>query len=143
MRHIKPKMTLRDWLSNKYIAGDNILKAFDKECEEVTCLCKHQEYLENGDLFINIKTHQIFIKDDEIKIPLKQFKLLEYIMRNKGRCVPYSELLTSLWGSEHKNNLHYIRVFVGELRTALGDKNRVLIRTVPNVGLRMDVIKEA
>lgn len=140
--HIKPKMTLRNWLRTKPEVG-NVLAIFDAECEEITCECSHQEYLQNGTLFMNVKTHQVFLGDKEIKTTPKTFKILEYILRRKGHCVTYEEILTALWGAEHSRALHYIRVFVRELRLALGEEGHSILKTVPKVGLIIDEVKEA
>lgn len=140
--HIKPKMTLRNWLRENPNTK-SILAAFDTECEEITCECIHQEYLQNGELFMNVKTHQVFLGNKEIKLTPKTFKILEYILRRKGQCVTYKEILTNLWGAQHSDALHYIRVFVRELRMALGESGHSIVKTVSKVGLIIDEVKEA
>lgn len=139
---IKPKVTLRNWLREKTDATKEILSAFDAECEEITCECSTVEYLKNGELFMNVKKHQVFLNDKEVKIPPKQFALLEYIFRRKGQAISYIEILHHIWGDEYTADLQYVRVLTYELRVAFDDQQQRIIETVPHFGLRMNILPE-
>ncbi len=135
-------MTLRNWLRGKSERTKETLVAFDSECEEVMCECSAVEYLENGELFMNVKKHQVFLNDKEIKLPPKKFTLLEYILRRKGQSVSYRDILYHIWGNEYIEDLQYVRVLTYELRVALNDHQQRIIETVPHFGLRMNILPE-
>ena|SRR5882757_7185343 len=138
--HIKPKITLRNWLLNKSEHTKGLLHAFDAECEEVTCEHNYKEYLTNGDLVMDVKAQQVTLAGSPVKLSRTMFALLEYLMRRQEQCIPYEEILNALWSCEHQKKWHYIRVFVYELRMALSDKEQRIIKTVQHVGLIMNRI---
>ncbi|THF49353.1 response regulator [Allorhizobium terrae] len=51
-----------------------------------------------------------------IKLTPKEYDLLVLLARYSGRVVTHKTLLTSVWGPAHGDDLHYLRVFIGQLR---------------------------
>ena len=73
-----------------------------------------------------------------VKLTPKEYDLLALLARHAGRVVTHRTLLTSIWGSAHGEDLHYLRVFIGQLRAKIErDPTRpAIIRTEPGVGYR-------
>ncbi|MBC2775173.1 response regulator [Rhizobium sp. AQ_MP] len=69
----------------------------------------------------------------------KEYDLLLLLARHAGRVVTHRTLLTSIWGPAHGDDLHYLRVFIGQLRQKIerDPTQPRIVRTEPSVGYRM------
>ena len=69
----------------------------------------------------------------------KEYDLLMLLARHAGRVVTHRTLLTSVWGPAHGDDLHYLRVFIGQLRQKMerDPTQPRIVRTEPGVGYRM------
>ncbi|MFN7125540.1 MAG: response regulator [Allorhizobium sp.] len=69
----------------------------------------------------------------------KEYDLLLLLARHTGRVVTHRTLLTSVWGPAHGDDLHYLRVFIGQLRQKIEQDPTQprIVRTEPGVGYRM------
>jgi len=77
----------------------------------------------------------------ELKLTPKEYDLLVLLARHAGRVVTHKTLLTSVWGPAHSHDMHYLRVFIGQLRGKIerDAADPRIIRTEPGVGYRMIV----
>ncbi|MCJ8150191.1 MULTISPECIES: response regulator [Shinella] len=69
----------------------------------------------------------------------KEYDLLLLLARHAGRVVTHRTLLTSVWGPAHGEDMHYLRVFIGQLRQKIerDPTQPQIVRTEPGVGYRM------
>lgn len=76
-----------------------------------------------------------------VKLTPKEYDLLILLARHAGRVVTHKTLLTSVWGPAHGEDMHYLRVFIGQLRGKIekDPADPKLIRTEPGVGYRFVV----
>lgn len=75
---------------------------------------------------------------DDVKLTPKEYDLLVMLARHAGRVVTHKALLTSVWGPAHGEDVQYLRVLIGHLRTKI-ERNPAepqIIRTEPGVGYR-------
>ncbi len=74
----------------------------------------------------------------ELKLTPKEYDLLVLLARHAGRVVTHRTLLTSVWGPAHAEDLHYLRVFIGQLRGKVERDPAApkILRTEPGVGYR-------
>ncbi len=83
---------------------------------------------------------RIVSRDDvEIKLTPKQYDLLVLLVRHAGKVVTHKSLLLAIWGPAHGEDMHYLRVFIGQLRakTERDPADPKIIRTEPGVGYRL------
>ncbi|TMJ33614.1 MAG: winged helix-turn-helix domain-containing protein, partial [Alphaproteobacteria bacterium] len=68
-----------------------------------------------------------------------EFDLLALLMPNPGRVLTHRQILTSVWGPAHAEDLQYLRVLIGQLRGKLEDDqaNPRFIQTEPGIGYRI------
>ncbi len=73
-----------------------------------------------------------------VKLTPKEYDLLVLLARHAGRVVTHRTLLTSVWGPAHAEDLHYLRVFIGQLRGKVERDPAApkILRTEPGVGYR-------
>ncbi|HWJ76148.1 MAG TPA: response regulator [Kaistia sp.] len=82
---------------------------------------------------------RLVTRDGEtVKLTPKEYDLLVLLARHAGRVVTHRTLLTAVWGPAHGEDLHYLRVFVGQLRQKIerDPAHPTIIRTEPGVGYR-------
>lgn len=73
-----------------------------------------------------------------LKLTPKEYDLLVLLARHAGRVVTHKTLLTSVWGPAHGEDMQYLRVFIGQLRSKIerDPANPKILRTEPGVGYR-------
>lgn len=73
-----------------------------------------------------------------IKLTPKEYDLLTLLAHHAGRVVTHRTLLTSVWGPAHGEDLHYLRVFIGQLRQKVerDATQPKIIQTESGVGYR-------
>lgn len=76
---------------------------------------------------------------ETVHLTPKEYDLLLLLARHTGRVVTHRTLLTSVWGPAHGDDLHYLRVFIGQLRQKIEQDPTQprIVRTEPGVGYRM------
>lgn len=77
------------------------------------------EVFESGDLKVDRVLRKVFIGHNEIKITPIEYRLLSILVRQAGLVVSHRELLKEVWGIEHINDQHYLRIYMGQLRHKL------------------------
>ncbi len=88
-----------------------------------------------GDITLNTETYQVHKGDQEISLTPKEFALLEYLIRNKGKVCRRSRIIESVWDIQFEYNTGVIDVYINALRKKLmlSDKENY-IQTVRGVG---------
>lgn len=88
-----------------------------------------------GRISLNTETHQVFKDEMEINLTLKEFALLEFLLRNKGKVCRRSRIIESVWDIHFDYNTSVIDVYINALRKklALSDEENY-IQTVRGVG---------
>ncbi len=88
-----------------------------------------------GNITLNTGAHQVFKGDKEINLTQKEFALLEYLIRNKGKVCRRTRIIESVWDIHFDYNTSVIDVYINALRKKLllsDDEN--YIQTVRGVG---------
>jgi DNA-binding response OmpR family regulator len=88
-----------------------------------------------GPITLNTETHQVNKGMDEIYLTQKEFALLEYLMRNKGKVCRRTRIIESVWDIHFEYNTGVIDVYINALRKklSLSDEENY-IQTVRGVG---------
>ena len=99
---------------------------------------KLSEELKFVDLTLNPATQKVFRGKKEIKLSLKEFRLLEYLMRRPNKAVRRQDLLDNVWDSDFDSMSNVLDVFIKKLRDKVDKGQRVkLIETVWGVGYKI------
>jgi DNA-binding response OmpR family regulator len=93
-----------------------------------------EEALTLGPVSILSAAREVRVDGVEIELTQREFDLLEYLARNRGRVVGRDELLELVWGFAAPGQTRTIEVHIAQLRKKLGRAE--LIRTVRGVGYR-------
>ncbi len=94
--------------------------------------------IEHDGLVLDLAHRRVRLDGNPVKLTRKEFDLLAFLARHRGRVLTHRQLLTEVWGPAHVADTHYLRVFMAQLRGKLGDDPaapRFLV-TEPGVGYR-------
>ena len=93
-----------------------------------------------GDLTADFEKREILINDKKLDLTLKEFELLEILIRNKGKILTRDTLLDKIWGYEYIGETRTVDVHIRYLRKKIevDDKKPKLIETIRGVGYRFN-----
>ncbi len=96
---------------------------------------QEDEILTLGDISLNKSSYQVFNKDKEISLTGREFALLEFLIRNKGKICTRDEIIDKVWNINFAYDTGVIDVFMNSLRKKLNiGKENNFIKTVRGVG---------
>ena len=94
-----------------------------------------------GPVRMDVERHQVFVKGIAVSLPLKEFELLEFLMRNAGRVLTRMQLIDRVWGSDYVGDTKTLDVNIKRLRAKIetDPANPTLIQTVRGLGYKMEL----
>lgn len=95
--------------------------------------------LKVGGLSLDPDSHRVSVDGRPVRLTPREFALLELLMRHPGKVLTHAALLREVWGPEHQEDTHYLRIYIGQLRKKLGDDPAAprFIANEPGIGYRM------
>jgi len=75
--------------------------------------------LEAGPVRMDVERHTVTVRGDGTTLPLKEFDLLEYLLRNSGRVLTRAQLIDRVWGSDYVGDTKTLDVHVKRLRAKI------------------------
>ena len=95
-----------------------------------------------GPVRLDIDRHIISVNGSPISLPLKEFELLEFLMRNSGRVLTRMQLIDRVWGSDYVGDTKTLDVHIKRLRSKFekDQANPELIQTIRGLGYKMELI---
>ncbi len=75
--------------------------------------------LEAGRVRMDVERHLVTVDGGEVRLPLKEFELLEYFLRNPGRVLTRGQLIDRVWGSDYVGDTKTLDVHVKRLRAKI------------------------
>jgi two-component system response regulator RegX3 len=89
---------------------------------------------------MDIERHQVTVNDAAINLPLKEFELLEFLMRNAGRVLTRGQLIDRVWGGDYYGDTKTLDVHIKRLRSKIevDPANPLLIQTIRGLGYKFE-----
>jgi two-component system response regulator RegX3 len=75
--------------------------------------------LEAGPVRMDVERHTVTVAGQEVGLPLKEFDLLEYLLRNVGRVLTRGQLIDRVWGADYVGDTKTLDVHVKRLRSKI------------------------
>jgi two-component system response regulator RegX3 len=93
-----------------------------------------------GPVRMDVERHLVSINNESVSFPLKEFELLEFLMRNAGRVLTRMQLIDRVWGSDYVGDTKTLDVHIKRLRSKIeaDPANPVVIQTVRGLGYKME-----
>ncbi len=140
-------LTARDNVADKVLgldsgADDYLAKpfAFDELLARVRALLRRNSIEKNtvlfaGELQLDTQTHKAFRNGDEIQLTVKEYSILEFLLRNKNRVISRTVLTEHVYDYHFDSDTNVIDVYINKLRNKI-DKgfDNPILQTVRGVG---------
>jgi len=96
--------------------------------------------IEVGPIRVDVDRHVVVVRGETVAMPLKEFDLLEILMRNAGRVLTRSQLIDRVWGSDYVGDTKTLDVHVKRLRAKIEEdpSNPVILQTVRGLGYKVE-----
>jgi two-component system response regulator RegX3 len=96
--------------------------------------------VEAGPVRLDADRHIVTVRGDVVSMPLKEFDLLEFLVRNAGRVMTRSQLIDRVWGSDYVGDTKTLDVHVKRLRAKIevDAANPVHLLTVRGLGYKFE-----
>jgi two-component system, OmpR family, response regulator RegX3 len=96
--------------------------------------------LEAGPVRMDVERHIVAVDGETVPLPLKEFDLLEYLLRNAGRVLTRGQLIDRVWGSDYVGDTKTLDVHVKRLRAKLepDPANPQYLLTVRGLGYKLE-----
>lgn len=102
-----------------------------------------EEIYEIGRLKVDFERHEVLINNEKVELTLKEFELLEILIKNKGKILRRETLFDKVWGYEYIGETRTVDVHIRYLRKKVedDDKNPKFIETIRGVGYRFNPVE--
>ena len=130
-------------------ADDYITKPFSSR--ELTArvkamLRRFSEPLENNEVtttksvVVDPVKHKVFVRGEEIKLPLKEFDLLHYLTQNPGRVLTREQIIDRIWGHDYFGDTKTLDVHIKRIREKIekNPNNPEIIQTIRGLGYKFE-----
>ena len=130
-------------------ADDYITKPFSSR--ELTArvkamLRRFSEPLENNEVtttksvLVDPVKHKVFVRGEEIKLPLKEFDLLHYLTQNPGRVLTREQIIDRIWGHDYFGDTKTLDVHIKRIREKVekNPNNPEIIQTIRGLGYKFE-----
>jgi two-component system response regulator RegX3 len=99
-----------------------------------------QDFLERGSVKMDFERHALYVNGETVAIPLKEFELLEYLIRNSGRVLTRGQLMDRIWGSNYVGDGKTLDVHIKRIRSKIepDPANPIYLTTVRGLGYRYE-----
>ena len=126
-------------------ANDYLKKpfAFEELLARIKVLLRNkageQNIFETEDLSLNTEVHQVTKDGLPVELTQKEFALLEYLLRNKGKVCRRTRIIEKVWDVHFDKDTSVIDVFINSLRKKLDTPGKEsFIQTIRGVGYRVN-----
>jgi heavy metal response regulator len=97
------------------------------------------ERLQVGDLALDCIRRKVTRNNEHIELAPKEFSILEYMMRNRGRPLSRTMIVEHVWDMDYDGLTNIVDVYIRHLRSKIDDKFVVkMIHTVRGIGYMLD-----
>lgn len=98
-----------------------------------------QHRYSNEALEVNLDTREVKLNDKLVELTPIEFKLLTCLIEHEGKVVTHNYLLNEVWGQDHQNARHYLKLYIWYLRQKIeaDPTHPSLIHTQRGIGYRL------
>ena len=93
-----------------------------------------------GPVRMDVERHVVTVRGERVQMPLKEFELLEMLLRNAGRVMTRGQLIDRVWGSDYVGDTKTLDVHVKRLRAKIEEEpgSPVHLVTVRGLGYKFE-----
>lgn len=138
----KTKVALLDAGADDYLTkpfGPEELQARIRVALRHTGLIEATPVFQSGNLSVDLNQKSVLVSGVPVKLTNTEYEVLARLVRDHGKVVPQIQLLRQIWGTAEKDQSHYLRIYINQLRKKieLNPSEPIHILTEPGVGYRL------
>ncbi len=143
---LSAKSDIQDKIEGLNCGADDYLPkpfSFDELVARINAILRRKNLKEDtvlrvSDLTFNISTREVLREEKIINLTVKEYELLEILMKNKGHIVSVKKIVTYLWGNDTISS-NIIMVLIHHLRSKIDEEySQKLIKNVRKLGYKID-----
>jgi two-component system, OmpR family, response regulator RegX3 len=98
------------------------------------------DVIEGAGVRVDVERHEVSVNGSPVRLALKEFELLEMLLRNAGRVMTRGQLIDRIWGADYVGDTKTLDVHVKRLRSKIeaDPANPVLVVTVRGLGYKFE-----
>lgn len=96
-----------------------VLRRGSDQTQEAVADEPDDQILEGGRVRMDVERHTVSVDGEPVPMPLKEFDLLEYLLRNAGRVLTRGQLIDRIWGADYVGDTKTLDVHVKRLRSKI------------------------
>lgn len=96
-----------------------VLRRGSDQIQEAVADEPDDQILEGGRVRMDVERHTVSVDGEPVPMPLKEFDLLEYLLRNAGRVLTRGQLIDRIWGADYVGDTKTLDVHVKRLRSKI------------------------
>jgi two-component system response regulator RegX3 len=131
-----------DYVTKPYSARELVarIRAVLRRRGDASAAASADGVLEAGPVRMDVERHVVAVDGEHVPLPLKEFDLLEYLLRNAGRVLTRGQLIDRVWGSDYVGDTKTLDVHVKRLRAKLepDPANPKYLLTVRGLGYKLE-----
>jgi two-component system response regulator RegX3 len=131
-----------DYVTKPYSSRELIarIRAVLRRNSDLTERSESSSLFTAGPVTLDIERHIVTINGEVVAFPLKEFELLEYLLRNIGRVLTRTQIIDRVWGSDYVGDTKTLDVHIKRLRAKIevDPANPVFIQTVRGLGYKLE-----
>ncbi|WP_127794097.1 response regulator transcription factor [Agromyces sp. LHK192] len=129
-----------DYVTKPYSTRELLARIRAVLRRRVEALDFDEALLEGGRVRMDVDRHTVEVDGDAVSMPLKEFELLELLMRNPGRVLTRGQLIDRVWGSDYFGDTKTLDVHIKRIRAKieLVPSEPVQLVTVRGLGYRFE-----
>ena len=99
-----------------------------------------ENLLSAGTVRMDIERHAVHVAGELVNMPLKEYELLEFLLRNAGRVLTRGQLIDRVWGTDYFGDTKTLDVHIKRIRSRIEKKpsDPVMLVTVRGLGYRFE-----
>lgn len=101
---------------------------------------EHESVLEAGGVRMDVERHTVTVDGADVSMPLKEFELLELLLRNGGRVLTRGQLIDRVWGADYFGDTKTLDVHIKRIRSKIEKtpSQPTMLVTVRGLGYRFE-----
>ncbi|GAA1217050.1 response regulator transcription factor [Rhodoglobus aureus] len=101
---------------------------------------EHESVLEAGGVRMDVERHTVTVDGTDVSMPLKEFELLELLLRNGGRVLTRGQLIDRVWGADYFGDTKTLDVHIKRIRSKIEKlpSQPTMLVTVRGLGYRFE-----
>ncbi len=129
-----------DYVTKPYSSRELLARIRAVLRRRIESLDSNDAVLESGPVRMDVERHSVSVDGSEVSMPLKEFELLEFLLRNAGRVLTRGQLIDRIWGSDYFGDTKTLDVHIKRIRSKIeSDPSQpTMLVTVRGLGYRFE-----